>query len=115
MATQTFTTATEQTNGEEAVLYEFSLPAEVLAGLITCPVSPEKARLLSRIYRKLTQNPSQEDAARECRFATFVLENMTWKDAESGDSGRTDYATWFHDARKRLIKDLQAEADTAAA
>ena len=59
MATQTFTTATEQTNGEEAVLYEFSLPAEVLAGLITCPVSPEKARLLSRIYRKLTQNPSQ--------------------------------------------------------
>ena len=108
----TYTTATRTENAAGLTLSQEL--RDQLPRLITCPVGPAKGRFLLNVYRELSQDAGPEDAARNCRFAAFVLENLSWKDAADFANERNIYSAWFHKDRKELARRLNAEADHLA-
>ena len=99
---------TTLTNIGESTL---ELDREQLAKLIQCPVNAAKGRLLSAAFRDLSAGPGREEAARHCRFAAFILENLSWQDAADYRNERDQYTSWFFGERKHMIRTFTAEAD----
>ena len=118
MTTMTYTTAPEAGAAADSTL---AVGRDDIAGLITCPVGPEKARLLLNAYRDLNAAIREEEgiliatdretAGRCLRYASFILDNLSFLDAEDYANDRTAYSTWFHDERKKLSRSLAAEAE----
>ena len=118
MTTMTYTTAPEAGAAEDSTL---AIGRDDIAGLITCPVGPDKARLLLKAYRQLTATTREEDgilvttdpeaAARSLRYSSVILDNLSYMDAEDYSNERNAYSTWFHNARKKLSRKLAAEAE----
>lgn len=119
MTSTTYTTAEEaRTDAPERVL---EIGRDTLSGLITCPVAPEKGRHLLAAYRDLAENTVDQDgiltttdadtAARNLRYASFILDNLSFKDADSCSADRKTYSAWFYTTRKRLSSALVAEAE----
>lgn len=119
MTSMTYTTAEEaKTDTPERTL---EIGRDTLSGLITCPVGPEKGRLLLAVYRELGQDATchhgiltttnAEGVARNLRYASFILDNLSFMHAANYSSERDAYSNWFHGDRKRLSCALVAEAD----
>ena len=114
MTTLTYTTKTENTA-------PIDIDRHTLSSLITCPVGPDKARLLLGAFRQLGEyivededhlfTTDTEAFARQCRYSAFILDNLSWKDAADYSRERDAYSQWFHDDRKKLSQQLTAEAD----
>ena len=103
------TTFTTQPQTQEA---QVLIDGQSLAQLLTVPVGPAAGRQFSAIYRELLAGAQGADAAALCRRAWFILDNLSFKDAEnySSASGRKRYSGWFHDGRKKLMAVFLAEA-----
>ena len=119
MTSMTYTTAEEaQIRTTEGIL---EIGRDTLSGLITCPVGPEKGRHLLAAYRELGQATTDHDGtltttdaegvARNLRYASFILDNLSFRDAANYSTERDAYARWFPTARKWLSCVLAAEAD----
>ena len=81
--------------------------------LLDAPVGPDKGRQMLSIFKTLTADAhiDAEEAARECRRAFFLLDNLSYRDAEDYSNERNEYASWFYDGRKKLIKIFKDEAE----
>lgn len=119
MISMTYTTAEEaRTDAPDRIL---EIGHDTLSGLITCPVGPERARLLLAAYRELGQDTTchhgiltttnAEGMARNLRYASFILDNLSFMHAANYPTERDAYSNWFHTDRKRLSCALAAEAD----
>ena len=88
------------------------IETSILFELLDAPVGPDKGKQMLSIFRTLTANPHMDadEAARECRSAFSILDNLTYMDAEDFANERTQYARWFYNGRKKLMNLFSQEA-----
>ena len=81
--------------------------------LLDAPVGGDKAQQMLRIFRNLTGDPQidPKDAARECRTAFFILDNLSFMDAQDYTNERNKYTTWFNQGRKKLMQAFRDEGE----
>ena len=89
-----------------------TIETSTLFELLDAPVGPDKGQQMLSIFKNLTSNPQidPQEAAQECRRASFILDNLTYMDAEDFANERTQYARWFYNGRKKLMNLFSQEA-----
>ena len=104
------------TTAEIARTTEYGTPAPIsvqeAAALLQAPLGPAKGGQLMALFTEFRTETGEREIARICRHAHFILDNVSFMDAEDYAGSRDAFARWFHDDRKKLMKRF---TDTAEA
>ena len=81
-----------------------TISVQEAAALLQAPLGPAKGSQLMALFTEFRTATGERETARICRHVHFILDNVSFMDADDYAGNRDAFARWFHDERKKLMK-----------